>query len=208
VLELLAKYLYQYKQLYIPGIGSFEVVEQPARLEYADRLIYPPVAEIRYSEGGTLKDTQLEYLEDELGTDRFTIENKLQLFGQDLKQRLNGTPFEWPGLGILNCRQNKIVFQAAAVPGLAPVEAHKVIRENAQHMVLIGEQEVRSGDVAEYLNGASRKRSVFVLIGWVLLALAILFIIYYFYQEGLKPESSGSKVKAVAALSIQPVWFN
>ena len=208
MLELLAKYLYQYKQLYIPGIGSFEVVDQPARLEYADRLIYPPVAEIRYSEGGALSDTQMEYLEEELGTDRFAIEKKLQLFGQDLKQRLNGTPFEWPGLGTLNFRHNRVEFHPATVTGLAPVEAHKVIRENAQHMVLIGEQEVRSGDVPEYLHGTSPKRSVFVLVGWILLALAILFLVYYFYKEGLKPESSGSRVKAAKVLSIQPVWFN
>lgn len=208
MLELLAKYLYQYKQLYVPGIGSFEVVEQPARLEYADRLIYPPVAEIRYSEGGNLKDIQLEYLEEELGTDRYTIEKKLQLLGQDLKQRLNGTPFEWPGLGTLHYRHNKIGFQAAPVSGLAPVEAHKVIRENAQHMVLIGEQEVRSGDVPEYLHGTPPRRSVFVLIGWILLALAILFLIYYFYKEGFKPESSGSRVKAGAALTVQPVWLD
>lgn len=208
MLELLARYLYQYKQLYIPGIGSFEVVEQPARLEYADRLIYPPSAEIRYSEEGSLKDTQLEYLEEELGTDRFAIEKKLQLFGQDLKQRLNGTPFDWPGLGTLNWRHNKIEFEPIAVSGLAPVEAHKVIRENAQHMVLIGEQEVRSGDVADYLHGTGPKRSVLVLIGWILLALAVLFLIYYFYKEGIKPESSGSRVKAVAALATQPVWLD
>jgi hypothetical protein len=208
VLELLARYLCQYKQLYIPGIGSFEMVDQPARLDYADRLIHPPVAEIRYSEGGTLRNTQLEYLEEELGTDRFAIEKKLQLFGQDLKQRLNGTPFEWPGLGTLNFRHNRIEFQPATVTGLAPVEAHKVIRENAQHMVLIGEQEVRSGDVPEYLHGTPPKRSVFVLVGWILLVLAILFLVYYFYKEGLKPESSGLRVKAAKALSIQPVWFN
>jgi hypothetical protein len=208
VFDLLAKYLHQYKQLHLPGIGSFEVVEQPARLEYADRLIYPPQSEIRYSETGTLNDTQLEYLEQELGVDRFVVERQLQDFVQELKQRLNGQPFTWYGLGTLLLRQNRLEFRAEPLTNLTPVDAHKVIRENAQHTVLIGEQEVQSGDVPEYLHGTGRKRSIFVLIGWILLALAILFLLYYFYKEGFKPESSGSRVKAIASLFVQPVWFH
>ena len=204
--DLLAKYLHQYKQLHLPGIGSFEVVEQPARLEYADRLIYPPHAEIRYSETGTLNEAQLDFLEEELGVNRYMVERQLLQFVQDFKQKLHVQSFTWHGLGNLSFRQNRLEFQPEQLSNLTPIEAHKVIRENAQHTVLIGEQEVQSGDVPGYLHGAGRKRSIFVLIGWILLALAILFLVYYFYTKGLKPESSGSQVKAVSTLFVQPVW--
>ena len=132
---ILAKYLHQYKQLHVPGIGNFEVVEQPARLEYADRLIYPPVFEIRHSEGGVLNQTQIEYLKEELEADQYIVEKKLEQFGQSLKQKLGDTPFNWPGLGTLNLRQNRLQFQTASIGNLSPVGAHKVIRENAQHTV-------------------------------------------------------------------------
>lgn len=205
--DLLSKYLHHYQQLYIPYIGSFEVVEQPARLEFAERLIYPPTFGIRYKEEGSLSDTQLEYLQEELKTDRVTVEQQLQQFGRQLKDRLSGGPFTWPGIGILHYRQNRIDLEDTPLVHLEPVEAHKVIRENAQHTVLIGEQEVQSGDVPGYILDAARKRSVLVIIAWVLLALAILFLIYYFYKEGFRPESTGTRIRAIASLAY-PVWLD
>lgn len=199
--DILTRYLHQYGQLYIPYIGSFEVVEQPARLEFAERLMYPPAFEIRYSEEGGLRDTQVEYLQEEWDTDGSTVEQRLQQFGRQLKDRLSAGSFTWPGLGILHYRQNRVGFEGAPLVNLAPVEAHKVIREHAQHTVLIGEQEVQSGDVAGYIQDAVRKRSVWVLVGWILLGLALLFLAYYFYKEGFRPESTGSKVRAAAALT-------
>lgn len=198
--DILTNYLHQYQQLYIPSVGSFEVVEQPARLDFADRLMFPPAFEIRYSEEGMLKDSQLEYLQEELGIDLSAAESRLQQFGRQLKERLMRDAFTWQGLGVLTYGQNRVEFQGTPQVPLEPVEAHKVIREHAQHTVLIGEQEVQSGNVAEYLQDATRKRSVWVLIGWIVLALAVLFLVYYFYREGLKPESSGSRVKAVSAV--------
>ena len=199
--DILTRYLHEYGQLYIPYIGSFEVVEQPARLEFADRLVHPPSFEIRYSEEGRLRDTQVEYLQEEWDTDGSAVEQRLQQFGRQLKDRLAGGSFTWPGLGILHYQQNKVNFEGAPLVNLSPVEAHKVIREHAQHTVLIGEQEVQSGDAAGYIQGTARKRSVLVLVGWILLGLALLFLAYYFYKEGFRPESSGSRQKAVAALT-------
>lgn len=199
--DILTRYLHQYGQLYIPYIGSFEVVEQPARLEFADRLVYPPAFEIRYSEEGSLRDAQVEYLQEEWDTDGSTVEKRLQQFGRQLKDRLSGGSFTWPGLGILHYRQNRVGFEGTPLVHLAPVEAHKVIREHAQHTVLIGEQEVQSGDVADYIQDTTRKRSVWVLVGWILLGLALLFLAYYFYKEGFRPESTGSKVRAAALTS-------
>lgn len=202
--DILTKYLHQYGQLYIPYIGSFEVVEQPARLEFADRLIYPPASEIRYRAEGSLQPTQLEYLQEEWETDGATAEKRLQQFGRQLKERLSGGSFTWPGIGVLHYRQNRIDLEGAQLANLGPIEAHKVIREHAQHTVLIGEQEVQSGDVAGYIQDTARKRSVLVIIGWILLALAILFLIYYFYKEGFRPESSGTRMKAFAS-QVSPV---
>lgn len=201
MLEILTRYLHQYGQLYIPYIGSFEVVVQPARLEFAERLLYPPAFEVRHSEEGSLKDSQVEYLQEEWDTDGANVEKRLQQFGRQLKDRLSGGSFTWPGLGVLHYRQNRVAFEGTPLVRLAPVEAHKVIREHAQHTVLIGEQEVQSGDVAGYIQDTERKRSVLVVIGWILLALAILFLVFYFYKEGVNPESSGSRMKAVAALT-------
>lgn len=208
MLEILTKYLHQYQQLYIPYIGSFEVVVQPAKLDFADRLIYPPAFEIRYTEEGSLRDSQLEYLQEEWGADLSTAEKRLQQFGRQLKERLASGSFAWQGLGVLSYQHNRVEFQGMPLVDLAPVEAHKVIREDAQHTVLIGEQEVQSGDAAGYIQEAIRKRSVLVIIGWILLALAVLFLIFYFYKEGFKPESSGSRVKAVSYRAGQSVWFH
>lgn len=203
--NLLTKYLHQYQRLYIPFIGSFEVVEQPARLEFAERLIYPPTFTIHYKEEGSLPEAQLEYLQEEWETDAAIAESRLQQFGRQLKERLANGSFTWPGIGILHFRQNRINLEEMPLVHLTPVEAHKIIRENAQHTVLIGEQEVQSGDVAGYIQDSAPKRSVLVIIGWILLGLALLYLAYYFYKEGFRLESTGTRTKAVASLGY-PIW--
>ena len=206
--SVLTKYLHQYKHLYIPYVGSFELVEQPARLDFADKLIYPPVLEIRHFEGGTLKDAQVEYIKEELEVDTLTAEQKLKQFGQGMLSKLNGSSFTWNGLGTLIYNGSKVEFRQDQTNMLTPVDAHKVIRENAQHTVLIGEQEVQSGNVAEYIHASQKKRSYLVIIGWILLALAILFLIYYFYKEGFIPGASGSKNKVITPQLVLPVWIH
>lgn len=201
MLSVLTKYLFASRQLYIPHIGSFEVVQLPARLDIADKLIYPPTCDILYKEGGAAREIQWSYLGEELETSPADVRQQLEQFGLKLKERLKESTFDWKGLGILEYKNNKVVFHQASHAGyLQPVEAHKVLRENAPHTVLIGEQEVHSHDVADLLHASAKKRSYTMIIAWVLLALAILFIIYYFYKEGFHIGSSGLKTKAVSVL--------
>jgi hypothetical protein len=75
-----------------------------------------------------------------------------------------------------------------------PVQANRVIRENAHHSVLVGEREMHSGDTS-YINSETKaiSRSIPVIIGWIIAVLAVAFIGYYLYKNNFHPFSSGTK---------------
>ncbi|HVG40442.1 MAG TPA: hypothetical protein VM888_02430, partial [Chitinophagaceae bacterium] len=78
---------------------------------------------------------------------------------------------------------------------LQPVAANKVIKENAQHAVLVGEQEMQSGSMENVRTIAhdKKKRPVTTIIGFVLLLLSLLFLGYYFYTNRDTNSNTGLK---------------
>ncbi|MGZ8545390.1 MAG: hypothetical protein ACXWV0_08845, partial [Flavisolibacter sp.] len=78
---------------------------------------------------------------------------------------------------------------------LQPVPALKVTRENAQHQVLVGDQEMRSGEVSGMLNQAAPHKQDYILAGWIILGLAIIAIIIYLYLHNFQVSASGLKWK-------------
>ena len=85
-----------------------------------------------------------------------------------------------------------LVFSSLFLNKLRPVEAHRVMRENASHAVIIGDREIQSHEAAELLQEEHGK-SLLMIIVWILIALALLFIGYLFYTKGFSPLSSGSQ---------------
>ena len=194
MLTTLTTYLLQYKQVAIPGIGSFELKHQPATLDFASRLILPPGEVVVYSENDTVNEQQITFLGEVLNMGVSDVSQQLQTLGKQLKQSILKQAFEWCGIGRLEQSTTGIVFHSLFQNKLSPVEAHKVMRENASHVVTVGDKEMQSHEAAELLQEES-SRSYLMIIVWILIALALLFIGYLFYTKGFSPLSSGSQQK-------------
>lgn len=191
----LTKYLSVHKKLSIPAVGSFEIMQQPAALDVADKLIYPPAFSAHYSSENNVKEHQLNYLSVDLKQDRALVQQQLEVFGRQLKEKINKEPVSWNGVGRLYHSGNSVVFNADAISigGLQPIPAHKVLRENVQHNVLVGTTERQSGEMHDLLHPEERKRTYTILVACIIAVLAIAFIVFHFYKEGFQPAATGTK---------------
>ncbi len=191
-------YLLQSKQVFIPSVGTFELRYQPATLNFAERIIEPPVHIIFYLKEGSISEHQLSYLVAQLGTEQEEAEKELSRFGQALKYKIAQSDFYWNGLGQLKWIDESIVFKPEQATVLAPVAAHKIIREGATHGVLVGETERHSSDTSYIGETKASSRSYAHIIGWILVLLAALLIGYQLYKNNFHPYSSGLQKKTMS----------
>ena len=192
MLSTLTTYLLQHKQVAIPHIGSFTLKHRPATLDFASRLIQPPAEEIIYDQNDAVTDQQKSFLSEVMNAPSGEVSQQLETLGRQLKESLSQQSFEWRGVGRLELGASGIVFNSLLQNKLKPLEALRVTRENVSHAVTIGDKEVRSHEAAELLQEETGK-SYLMIIVWILIALALLFIAYLFYSKGFSPLSSGSQ---------------
>ena len=195
----LATYLAQYKQVSIPEVGSFMLVPQSAKLDVASKLIQPPVYLPRYSDEDLVKEHQLNFLALDLNADKEIVREQLENFGRELKTKILHGALSWKGVGRLESEEAKMVFypDPIEIKGLQPISAEKVLRKNVQHIVLRGEQEVLSAPFYEEEKKIKKKKSLVSLIGWIVVAVSIVFIVVYLFSDGFKTPASGTKLKLV-----------
>jgi hypothetical protein len=208
VLNEVTNYLLQYKQVTIPYIGTFELRPVPAQLDFASRRIIPPTIEIVHTTQEEVPDHQLACLSEANAIASADIQQHLQTLGQQLKASMVNNSYEWKGIGRLEKQGSAIVFHSSFQNNLTPVAAHKVVRENVSHAVTVGDKEMQSHEASELLQAAPPK-SYLMLIVWILVALALLFIGYLFYTKGFSPLSSGSqqRVGAIVNTLFADVWL-
>jgi hypothetical protein len=196
VLTLLSKYLLQYKRVCIPNIGTFEIVQHPAQLNVADKLIAPPVYTTRHIGSNDVPEHQFHFFAS-AGLAKEELAHELFVFGERLKRRVQNAPFHWKGFGTLDYTSSELSFQPDEIwlEGLQSVPANKVLRENAQHNMLVGDQEMTSQQVTDVLNQAEYKRPWFIVAGWVLLIVALVAIIIFLYVRNFQTSASGLQTR-------------
>ncbi len=193
MLNHLTKYLLQYRSVSIPYVGTIQIVQHPPQLNVVDKIIHPPSYSVELRKEEEVSDHQLSFLDSILNRGKDAILRDLRFFGDKLQEKINGPGFHWDGLGMITRSTQSFPLTMEA---LAPIPAERVIRQDARHKVLVGDQQLLSGQSAEAeteLEAVESKRSVFIIIGWVLLALSILFIAFYLYTGKFRVNATGSK---------------
>jgi hypothetical protein len=194
VFKQLTNYLLHYRQVSIPSVGTIRLVRQPAQLDVAAKIITPPTYRTEISSNEVVPEHQLAYLSAALQEDKDRVLDRLADMGRRLQQKVNESGFDWKGIGWIG----QPADAAAVTPAmLQPIPAERVLRQDAEHSVLVGDQEMTStqmsGKKEEIVATAGSERSVQIIVGWVLLALAILFIVFLLYQGKFRVGATGSK---------------
>jgi len=189
----LIKYLFQYRKVAIPSVGSLELGYEPAWLDVADKKMVAPAYVPRLVAGDTVADHQYRFLSASLNLDTQTAGARLVQFGRQLKEEVLRRPVVFNGLGVFRTAGQQIVFEPQPVStSLTPVAAQKVIRQNASHQVLVGERERNSVELAESLQTTPvTKTSLVNLMGWIVLLLAVAAIVYLLYRGAFHPSAAG-----------------
>jgi len=167
---------------------------QSPQLDVADKLISSPVFITRHKRGDEVPDHQFHFFTNGVvEKENFMLE--LFSFGERMKRKIQNSPFHWKGFGTLRYDSGGLLFEPdeMKLEALQPVPAQKVLRENVQHQVLVGDQEMTSEQVAEVLNTVEYKRPWFIIVGWLLFILALVAIIIYLYMNNFRTTSTGLK---------------
>ena len=165
-------------------------------LDVADKKIIAPFYITEYSVIDHVSDHQSGYFAALSKRDMGAAKNDLSQFGYGLRESLRTKPLDWKGLGILKRSGSGIVFNAEEIKleSLGNIDAQKVLRENAEHTVLVGETERSSTEMAATMQlEPAVQKSYLNLWGWILLGLSILFIGYLLNRGSFSPEASGLK---------------
>ncbi len=199
MLQLLTRYFFKHNTVTIPHVGTLVLKEQPAYLKIAEKTIHPPVYSITYNEKNSVDERQIRILSDETGADNSTIENDLSQLGKKIAEFLHTEEdFYWKGIGKFRSIDEKTSFESIAGNHFSPpVSAQRVIRQNVQHKVLVGDSTITSHHSDNTVTLRLKKRSVRLLPYWIILLFGILFILFHFYKEGFNTSSAGYKSTVV-----------
>ncbi len=171
----------------MPGIGSFETSFHPPELDFANKILKAPAYDIQYSNAEP--DTKAHfytYLAKEMGLQYEEAEHQLKKFTAQLKDKLDtGEPVNFSGMGVLTKKEDAYSFDANnSLNDFFPaITAERVIRQNAEHNVRVGEDDRTSTEMHHQLNQTIVKEERWWIAALVLGFIGIAAIAYYYYTK-------------------------
>jgi hypothetical protein len=194
----LYQYLILHKQLNIPGVGTFLLERKPADIDFINKMANPPAYTIALHHGNAAPTKNVfTWLSSELNISENDASTRFNDFALDMKDKvLAGEKLHWTGIGVLSKGMaGEIRFEASLkdLKAGTPVPAIKVVRENAEHSVLVGEQEKTSTEMAEMLVPVTKTKVHWWGLVVIVALLAIIFIAIYFSSKGVSTSSAGNQ---------------
>lgn len=191
--NLLTKYLLQYKKVSLPSVGTIRLLQQPAQFNVADKTILPPFYTVEVHVEDAVSEHQLNFLSLHASEEKESVRQSLEELGLKLKEKIEGEGFFWRGIGVVR----RGMDTATKIPnqGLEPVVAERLIRQDAEHRMLVGNQHLTSTQIAGLRDEPAVKSqsSMLIIIGWIILLLSVAYIIYVLWQGGFRMQATGSK---------------
>jgi hypothetical protein len=190
--QVLNAYLFQHRSISIPGLGTIYLETFSASVDVADRTILPPLYQFRFDKYFDSPDREFfAYIASQRNVLDYEAIRWYNEFSLDLRNRIRTEDqVDWEGVGILKKDEGgNVVFKPAPASGLfmAPTPAIRVNRQNAQHTLLVGDQERTNIEMNEWLldeeSVHKRKRSWWI-IALVLALLALIALGWHIYTNG------------------------
>lgn len=181
----LKKFLILHHHLALPGIGNFSVEKLSARIDITNRTITPPVTKINFSNEKLPADKLfIHFLAQELKVDEPQAISHFTDFTTRLQSNIKeDKQVVIKGFGKLKKRSfDTLDFEPEEMPAYFPVlTAERVIRKNATHTVMVGEDEKTSDEMQVVL----QEEATVVQDRWwipaiILGVIGISALIYYY----------------------------
>lgn len=209
--DTLYQYLILHRKISLPGIGTITLQRYPSLYNVVEKAFAPPTyAYVFNNDAGLPPRKMLDWVAHVKKVPEWDAVALVNDFAGEIKDSLDkGKEVNWDPIGVF--RKNSggaIVLESFAVvpEGEEPVYAEKVIRQKAQHTMLVGERERTSSEMEVMLGTPSRKKkqrevilkqaragNFGMTVAIVIMVLALLVIGVYFSQVGFKPGSAGNR---------------
>jgi hypothetical protein len=195
--NILYEFLVLNKKLSLPGIGTISLNENSSQLDFINKQFTPPSFYFTLESQNDKPSKKLfEWLSLSLGISEWDAIKSVNEFSQLIKTKISEAgEIAWENIGVLQrdvAGNLKLVSNTLTLKNAQPVIAEKVIREKAEHTVLVGEQERSAVEMEEYFADHASKRNYAWIIAVVLTVLAVMFIGWYFSEKGFVPSSAGN----------------
>lgn len=192
----LYRYLITHNKLILPGIGVLSLIRKPAEGDFVHRQILPSSYSVSLEETNEQPATNFyKWLSGAFSISDNDAIIRFNDFVFGLKKQLNeGAIINWDKIGILkNGLSGTINFKTGeCATDETPVAAEKVIRENAEHKILVGEEEKTSVEMEQILNPSVPKKSYWWITPLILIVLSLVFIVWYLANNGFMTNTVGS----------------
>jgi hypothetical protein len=198
--QVLNAYLFQHRSISIPGLGTIYLETFSADVDVADRTLLPPVYKFRFDKYFDAPDRDFfSFIALKRNILDYEAIKWYNEFAFDLRNRIRTeAEVNWEGVGILKKDDTgNILFQS--VDGkdlfLAPTPAMRVSRQNAQHTILVGENEKTNIEMNEWLHdeeAAKGKKKSWWIPALVLAIVILVVLAWHFYANGW---SLGNQIK-------------
>jgi hypothetical protein len=189
--EILLKYLLQYQQLGLPGIGFLQLYIRASQTDIVNKRILPPSPSSRLT-----PDVPVPAEQDQV---RF-IARTMQVAGDVAERQLDdfcaaaldgikkGIPLEWEGFGTIRkgvAGDMTFELSSKSIFAFPPVEAERVIRTNAEHTIQVGDTEKTNFEMAELLQEetVAPRKSRWWIWAVVLGVIGAAILAYYIYEH-------------------------
>ncbi|MBL7771189.1 MAG: hypothetical protein JNK20_19605 [Flavipsychrobacter sp.] len=198
-LDVLTNYLLQQKRISIPGLGTLYMERVPARTDFVNARILPPLYRFRFDQYFDAPDKDLfGYLSNQLGIPDFEAVKWYNEFAYALRTKIrNNEPAAWPGLGnFIADEKGEIAFETEKpcfdLP--YPVPANRIVREHTGHAILVGDREVMVSDLTERSEDAVFvERGSWWIYALIIAALALMGIGYHYYMQDAGQQNGGNQ---------------
>ena len=197
----LYQFLLLHKELPVPGVGTFLLDRSPASVDFPNKQITGPAYQVSLSPAvevpGKSFFHKLSGLLHQSAKDSVMQFND---FAFELKRQvMNGAVIDWKGIGILQkgLAGDIKLMPSSDWPFQSPVAAEKVIREKADHMVRVGEEEKTAAEMTEMLNQPEERKSFWWVYAMIIGILSVIFIGWHLSEKGVDLKATGNNSKLI-----------
>ena len=189
--QVLNAYLFQHRSISIPGLGTIYLESVPASADVADRTILPPAYRFRFDKYFDAPDKEFfSYIAAQRNVLDYEAIKWYSEFSFELRNRIRTEEqVSWDGVGVLKKDPSgNVIFESVtgSPEFMVPTPAMRVNRQDAQHMLLVGDRERTNVQMNEWLHeeGADRKKRSWWIVALVLGLIALATLGWHFYTNG------------------------
>ena len=185
--QLIANYLFQYKNCPLSQIGTLHLQSASATSEIGTQKIIPPLHTISFINDITDVKNLTEFIAANKNISADEAAYQLKNISEEITNLKKGQEFAFAGVGVFLRSQNeKLIFNQVQtdVSFAQPVYAERVIHPDDSHAILVGDKETDRNTMTEFFTETEPvKKNKWWIWAAALFVLSIVLIFVYLNNE-------------------------